>query len=72
MVDSKYCTKVNYSIYMLANRYQTNDWFVQGAKTTLQAQRRGGVAQWVARLTRDRWIPVSREFEPYQRPLLFP
>ena len=23
-----------------------------------------GVAQWVARLTRDRWIPVSREFEP--------
>ena len=22
---------------------------------------RGGVAQWVARLTRDRWIPVSRE-----------
>ena len=30
------------------------------------------VAQWVARLTRDRWIPVSREFEPHQRPLLFP
>ena len=29
---------------------------------------RGGVAQWVARLTRDRWIPVSREFEPHQRP----
>ena len=24
-----------------------------------------GVAQWVAR---DRWIPVSREFEPHQRP----
>ena len=24
--------------------------------------------QWVARLTRDRWIPVSREFEPHQRP----
>ena len=24
------------------------------------------VAQWVARLTRDRWIPVSREFEPHQ------
>ena len=21
-----------------------------------------------ARLTRDRWMPVSREFEPYQRP----
>ena len=33
---------------------------------------RGGVAQWVERLTRDRWIPVSREFEPYQRPPLFP
>ena len=33
---------------------------------------RGGVAQWVARLTHDRWIPVSREFEPHQRPLLFP
>ena len=29
---------------------------------------RGGVAQWVERLTRDRWIPVSREFEPHQRP----
>ena len=28
---------------------------------------RGGVAQWVARLTPDRWIPVSREFEPQQR-----
>ena len=32
---------------------------------------RGGVAQWVARLTRDRWIPISREFEPHQRPPLF-
>ena len=32
----------------------------------------GGVAQWVACLTRDRWIPVSREFEPHQRPPLFP
>ena len=30
------------------------------------------VAQWVARPTRDRWIPVSREFEPHQRPQLFP
>ena len=26
---------------------------------------RGGVPQWVARLTRDRLIPVSREFEPH-------
>ena len=33
---------------------------------------RGGVAQWVARLTRDRWIPISREFESHQRPPLFP
>ena len=32
----------------------------------------GGVAQLVARLTCDRWIPVSREFEPHQRLLLFP
>ena len=31
----------------------------------------GGVAQWVARLTRDRWILVSREFEPHLRPPLF-
>ena len=31
-----------------------------------------GVAQWVARQTRDRWMPVSREFEPHQRPPLFP
>ena len=30
----------------------------------------GGVAQWVARLTRDRWIPVSREFEPHQSPVV--
>ena len=28
----------------------------------------GGVVQWLARLTRDRRIPVSREFEPHQRP----
>ena len=32
---------------------------------------RGGVAQWVARLTRDQWIPVSRDFEPHQRPRCF-
>ena len=32
----------------------------------------GGVAQWIARLTRDRWIPVSREFEPHQWPPLIP
>ena len=31
-------------------------------------QNRGGVAQWIARLTRDRWIPVSREFVSQQRP----
>ena len=29
------------------------------------------VAQWVARLTRDRRILVSREFEPHQRPRCF-
>ena len=29
------------------------------------------MAQWVARLTRDRWIPVSCEFEPQQRPRCF-
>ena len=33
---------------------------------------RGGVAQWVERLTSDRWIPVSRKSEPHQRPPLFP
>ena len=58
---------------MLANKYQTSDWFVQGAKTILyKLKADGGVAQWVTRLTRDRWIPVSREFEPHQRPPLFP
>ena len=31
---------------------------------------KGGVAQWVAHLTCDRWIPVSREFEPYQTPVV--
>ena len=29
-----------------------------------------GLAQWVARLIRDRWIPVS-QFEPHQMPPLF-
>jgi len=24
------------------------------------------------RLTHDRWMPVSRQFKPYQRPPLFP
>ena len=33
---------------------------------------RDGMVQWIARLTRDRWIPVRREFEPHQRPPLFP
>ena len=33
---------------------------------------RNGVAQWVACLTRTRWMPVSREFEPQQRSPLFP
>jgi len=28
---------------------------------------RGGVSQWVARLTRNGWMPVTREFEPHQR-----
>ena len=28
-------------------------------------------AQWVARLTCDRWIPVSREFEPIKGPRCF-
>ena len=36
-----------------------------------QLRFRGGVVQWVARLTRDQWIPVSREFEPHQRPRCF-
>ena len=28
--------------------------------------------QWVARRTRKLWIPISREFEPYQRLPLVP
>ena len=32
---------------------------------------KGGMAQWLARLTHDRWVPASREFEPHQRPPLF-
>jgi len=32
----------------------------------------GGVGKWVARQTRNRWIPVSRDFEPNQKLLLFP
>ena len=30
-----------------------------------------GVAQWVARMTRDRWLLISREFESYQRVVSF-
>ena len=30
-----------------------------------------GVAMWVSCLTRNRWMPVSREFEPHQRLPLF-
>ena len=41
-------------------------------KFQLIRYRQGGVAQWVACLTRDQWMPVSREIEPNQRPLLFP
>ena len=33
--------------------------------------KRGGGAQWVARLTRDRWILISSEVESHQRPPLF-
>ena len=29
------------------------------------------MAQWEARLTRDLWMPVSREFKPHQRPRCF-
>ena len=29
------------------------------------------VTQWVARLARNQWMPVSREFEPHQRLPLF-
>mgnify|MGYP007091384092 CR=1 FL=1 len=46
----------------------SDSWLVD----TCQSWVRGGMAQWVARLTRDWWIPVSREFEPHQRTLLFP
>ena len=48
--------------------YTASTWWQHYLTHTL----RGGVAQWVARLTRDRWIFVSREFEPNQRPPLFP
>ena len=37
-----------------------------------QSEHQCDLAQWVARMTRDRWIPISREFEPHQRPPLFP
>ena len=33
---------------------------------------RGGVAQCIASLTHDRLIPVSRAFEPHQRPRCLP
>ena len=36
-------------------------------KSTVLKLRWDGVAQWVARPTGSRWMPVSREFEPQQR-----
>jgi len=35
-------------------------------------QTNGGVAQWLAYLTRTWWMPVSCKFEPRQRLPLFP
>ena len=37
-------------------------WVTQWSVYWLLTDTRGGMAQWVARLTHDRWIPVSREF----------
>ena len=39
--------------------------------TSITIARTGGVVQCVVRLTRDRWIPVTRELEPHQRPRCF-
>ena len=42
-------------------------------KNVIIKTRRGEGAQWVARLTRNRWMHVSREFNPlHQRLPLFP
>jgi len=41
-------------------------------KTHLAYKTMDGVAQWVARLTCSRWMPVSHELEPQQRSPLFP
>ena len=49
--------------------YKQLPWFPFETK---RSKKEIGVAQWVARLTRDRWIPVSHEFEPHERPPLFP
>ena len=40
--------------------------------STSEHHRIGGVAQCVARLTRDRCIPVSHEFEPHQKKTVLP
>ena len=45
---------------------------LESGKVETFIEQRGSVVQWVARLTRDWWIPVSREFESHQRPALFP
>ena len=36
-----------------------------------QLNQRGGTVQWVARLTRNRWMSVSCEFETHQKAPLF-
>ena len=62
---------------MYDSRYHIDGW-LHSLKTStdeictliqyMLQRHRGGVAQLVARLTRDQWIPVSREFESHQRP----
>ena len=54
-IESQCLTEAN--VYLIEHLFHFN-WMAQG----------GGVAQWVTRLTRDQWIPVSREFESHQRP----
>ena len=46
---------------------KTVKWNVMVHSSYLTDWQGGAGAQWVARLTRNRWMPVSREFESHQR-----
>ena len=73
IIESSTTTAISTTYWDLKNNHNTNNsnlWQIKNVisniinSTGASQNRGGGVAQWVARLTRDQWIPASRELEP--------